>query len=163
MSGHPDAVRGRIWRRFSRLVAIPAVTRVVMRFAAFVDRPLLKMSRGRFRLSFVIPCLLLRVRGARTGLIREVPLLYVPDGDHVLLIGSGGGAEQEPAWALNLRTNPEVSILRAGREEVRRSTLLAGADRARCWQLAVAAYPGFERYQARVSREIPVFRLSREV
>jgi len=133
-----------------------------MRVASAVDRPLLKLSGGRLRLSFVIPCLLLRVRGARTGLVREVPLLYVPDGDHVLLVGSGGGADREPAWSLNLRANPEVSILRAGRAEVRRATLLAGAERERAWRMAVAVYPGFERYQARLSREIPVFRLSGE-
>ena len=78
-----------------------------MRFASAVDRPLLKVSRGRIRLSFVIPCLLLRVRGARTGVLREVPLLYVPDGDDVLLVGSGGGSEREPGWSRNLRVNPD--------------------------------------------------------
>ena len=132
-----------------------------MSVAAFVDRPLLKLSRGRLRLSFVIPCLLLRVRGARTGMIREVPLLYVPDGDDVLLVGSGGGSEREPAWARNLRANPEVTTLLGGAEQARLSVLLTGAERRDAWTLAVATYPGFERYQARLAREIPVFRLRR--
>lgn len=132
-----------------------------MSVAALVDRPLLKLSRGRLRLSFVIPCLLLRVRGARTGMIREVPLLYVPDGDDVLLVGSGGGSEREPAWARNLRANPEVTMLLGGAEEARRAVLLTGVERRDAWTLAVATYPGFERYQARLAREIPVFRLRR--
>ncbi len=130
-----------------------------MTIASVIDRPLLRISRGRLRLSFVIPCLLLRVRGARSGVIREVPLLYVPDGDDVLLVGSGGGAEREPAWVHNLRANPEVVTLRGGREERRRATVLTGAERSEAWQLAVATYPGFRYYQARLAREIPVFRL----
>ena len=130
-----------------------------MSIASLIDRPLLRISQGRYRLSFVIPCLLLKVRGARSGAIREVPLLYVPDGEDVLLVGSGGGAEREPAWALNLRANPEVVTLRGGCEETRHATLLSGADRDEAWRLAVATYPGFKHYQARLSREIPVFRL----
>ena len=130
-----------------------------MSIASAVDRPLLRVSRGRYRISFVIPCLLLKVRGARSGATREVPLLYVPHGEDVLLVGSGGGSKQEPAWARNLRANPEVVTLRGGREERRYATLLTGAERLEAWRLAVAAYPGFERYQARLAREIPVFRL----
>ena len=161
MSGRPGLVRKSIWQTFSRLVSIPAVSRVAMRVASAVDRPLLKLSGGRVRLSFVIPCLLLRVRGARSGLIREVPLLYVPDGEDVLLVGSGGGARREPAWSLNLRANPDVTTLRSGQEETRRAEVLQGADREQAWRLAVDVYPGFARYQARLEREIPVFRLSR--
>lgn len=161
MSGQPGPVRKSIWQAFSRLVSIPAVSRVAMRVASAVDRPLLKLSGGRVRLSFVIPCLLLRVRGARSGLIREVPLLYVPDGEDVLLVGSGGGARREPAWSLNLRANPDVTTLRSGQEEKRRAEVLHGAEREQAWRLAVDVYPGFARYQARVDREIPVFRLSR--
>ena len=152
---------GRIWSAFSRFISIPTVSRLAMSFASVVDRPLLKISRGRFRLSFVIPCLLLSVRGARTGRAREVPLLYVPDGEDVLLVGSGGGSEREPAWARNLRANPEVTTWLGGEAQARRASLLEGSDRTRAWALAVATYPGFERYQARLSREIPVFRLRR--
>jgi deazaflavin-dependent oxidoreductase (nitroreductase family) len=160
-TGAVPVERGRTWRAFSRFISIPVISRLAMSVASKVDRPMLRLSRGRYRLSFVIPCLLLRVRGAHTGTIREVPLLYVPDGEDVLLIGSGGGADREPAWATNLRRNPEVTTLRAGREEARRSTLLVGVEREQAWRLAVAIYPGFERYQARVSRQIPVFRLRR--
>jgi len=161
-TGPVPVERGRTWKIFSRFISIPAVSRLAMAIASAVDRPMLRISRGRYRLSFVIPCLLLRVRGAHTGVLREVPLLYVPDGDDVLLVGSGGGADREPAWALNLRRNPEVTTLRAGLEEARRSTLLVGEAREQAWRLAVAIYPGFERYQARISREIPVFRLRRK-
>ena len=160
MTAPPEAP-GPIWTAFSRFIAIPAVSRFAMSFASMVDRPLLRISRGRFRLSFVIPCLLLRVRGARTGVLREVALLYVPDGEDVLLVGSGGGSEREPAWARNLRANPDVTTLLAGEEQQRRAELLSETARMRAWELAVATYPGFDRYQARLRREIPVFRLRR--
>ncbi len=150
---------GPLWRAFSRLVSVPWVSRLAMRTATLVDRPLMRASRGRLRLSFVIPCLLLRCRGARSGLLREVPLLYVPDGDDVLLVGSGGGAERSPAWCANLDARPQVETVRAGRVEGRLAEKLAGADRAAAWRLAVAVYPGYERYQARMRREIPVYRL----
>lgn len=130
-----------------------------MRIATRVDRPLLKLSNGRIRLSFVIPCLLLRCRGARSGRIREVPLLYVPDGDDVLLVGSAGGAAKTPDWCANLIAHPEVETLRGGRVEKRRAFRLEDQARADAWLLAVSVYPGYERYQARMEREIPVFRL----
>lgn len=148
-----------IWRAFSRVVSMPRVSVAAMRLATWVDRPLLKISRGRIRLSFVIPCLLLRVRGARSGVLREVPLLYVPDGEDVLLIGSGGGSAARPAWCANLEANPEVETLRKGAHEARIAQKLSGAARATAWTLAVRTYPGYERYQARVRREIPVYRL----
>jgi deazaflavin-dependent oxidoreductase (nitroreductase family) len=131
-----------------------------MRFATAVDGPLLKLSRGRVRLSFVIPCVLLRTRGFRSGRQREVPLLYVPDGDDLLVVGSGGGSVREPAWCANLRAEPLVECVRSGRVEARRAEELKGEDRARAWQRALLVYPGYESYQARLDREIPIFCLT---
>ena len=93
--------------------------------------------------------------------MREVPLLYVPDGEDVLLIGSGGGAANRPVWCANLEANPNVETLRKGRTEYRIAEKLSGESRAAAWTLAVAVYPGYARYQARVSRQIPVYRLRR--
>ncbi|MEM8767614.1 MAG: nitroreductase/quinone reductase family protein [Pseudomonadota bacterium] len=132
-----------------------------MNLATRLDRPLMKVSRGRLRLSFVIPCLLLCCRGAKTAMLREVPLLYVPDGDDVLLVGSGGGAERAPAWCANLDVHPTVEVLRKGRRETRVAERLSGDARAHAWRLAVREYPGYDRYADRVEREIPVYRLRR--
>lgn len=153
-------IRG-LWPAFSRLVSIPWMSAFAMRLATVVDRPLLRLTTGRLRLSFVIPCLLLRCRGARTGKLREVPLLYVPDGDDVLLVGSGGGGEREPAWCANLRAEPRVECDRLGCTEYREAEELADEARDLAWTRAIVAYPGYARYQERISREIPVFRLKR--
>lgn len=160
-AGAPQRRPGRLWRAFSRVVSLPQVSPVVMRFATLVDRPLLRLSGGRIRLSFVIPCLLLRCRGARTGRMREVPLLYVPDGDDVLLVGSGGGSARPPAWCANLAAHGDVETVRAGEVEYRHAERLQGPDRAAAWEKALVVYPGYARYQMRVTREIPVFRLTR--
>ncbi len=148
-----------LWRWLSHLFAITPVTLFFMRLATWVDRPLMRISAGRLRLSFVIPVLLLRCHGARTGQLREVPLLYVPDGDTAVLIGSNGGKTRDPAWCHNLRRRSEVTCVLQGETRTYRAIELRAAERALAWELAVALYPGYARYQQRAGRTIPLFRL----
>ncbi len=130
-----------------------------MKVATHVDRPLMKLTGGALRLSFVIPTLLLCCTGAKTGRMREVPLLYVPDENSVLLIGSNGGAAAEPAWCRNLRAQPRVECLIRRRMQAYRAVELSGAARAQAFRKAQSLYPGYAHYQRRLTREIPVFRL----
>jgi deazaflavin-dependent oxidoreductase (nitroreductase family) len=150
-----------LWRAFSRFVAIPPVTLALMRFATWVDRPLMRLSRGRLRLSFVIPLLLLRCTGARSGLPREVPLLYVPAGDDVLLVASNGGQTRAPAWCHNLRRRPRVQCLLKGETVSFEAEELAGGPRDGAWQRVIAVYPGYQQYAKRAGRTIPLFLLRR--
>ena len=73
-------------RWFAYFIARPRVSRIALTLATIIDRPLMRLSGGRLRLSFVVPVTLLRCRGAKTGLVREVPLLYAPDGADLLLV-----------------------------------------------------------------------------
>lgn len=130
-----------------------------MHLATWVDRPLMRWSGGRWRLSFVVPVLLLKCRGAKTGKIREVPLLYVPDGETPVLIGSNGGRASDPAWCHNLRGAPEVRCVVSGHSGDYRAEELAGEARELAWNLAVDLYPGYARYEQRTDRVIPLFRL----
>lgn len=147
---------------FAALVARPRISALALRLATVVDRPLMRWSRGRLRLSFVIPLVLLRVRGARSGVLREVPLLCVPDGEDLILVASNGGRPRAPAWSHNLRAHPSVEGVRAGRRRRYRAEELSGPARADAWAKARAVYPGYDRYAARVARTIPVFRLRPE-
>ena len=88
------------------------------------------------------------------GLIRDF-------GDDVLLVGSGGGSARPPAWCANLAAHGDVETVRAGEVEYRHAERLQGPDRAAAWEKALVVYPGYARYQMRVTREIPVFRLTR--
>ena len=148
-----------IWQIFSRFISIYPVTLFFMHLATWVDRPMLRATKGRLRLSFVIPMLLLRCRGAQTGIEREVPLLYVPVGDAVLLIGSNGGQTRDPAWCHNLRAQSEVRCLFRGEELKFAARELSGSEHTSAWEDAVGVYPGYVRYQERVERKIPLFRL----
>jgi deazaflavin-dependent oxidoreductase (nitroreductase family) len=84
--------------------------------------------------------------------------MRVKDGERYVLVGSVGGAPQDPVWVHNLRANPTVEIrdLSAVRRMKVREVEDA-AERTRLWKLAVAAYPPYEEYQAKTTRRIPLF------
>ena len=149
-----------LWRAFSRLISVAPVTIALMKLATVVDRPLMRLSAGRLRLSFVIPMVLMDVRGARSGVVRSVPLLFVPDDLDLLLVASNGGQSRHPGWCFNLRAHPEVSCTLRGRTAPYTARELSGAERSRAWDLALSVYPGYARYAERAGRQIPVFRLT---
>jgi deazaflavin-dependent oxidoreductase (nitroreductase family) len=96
--------------------------------------------------------------GNKTGAIRKTPLMRVKDRDNYVLIGSVGGAPNDPVWVHNLRVNPDVEI----RDEtvvrpMQVREVKDESERSRLWQLAVAAFPPYAEYQERTSRRIPVF------
>jgi deazaflavin-dependent oxidoreductase (nitroreductase family) len=149
------------WRGFSSWVSKPAVSVFMMKLATAIDGPLLRASNGKLRLSCVIPVLLLKeVPGRKTGLLREVPLLYVPDGEDCLLIASNAGQGHLPMWYRNLRETASVSIVTSAHSAAVGVRELFGAERDAAWSKAVALYPGYVRYQARTPYPIPVMRLS---
>jgi len=100
--------------------------------------------------------LLLDHVGAKSGKPRTSPLLYVEDGENLVVIASKGGFPSHPAWFHNLRANPDTTV-QVGSERRPIHARVAGPDeRERLWALAVAAYPGYEDYRARTERQIPL-------
>ena len=80
--------------------------------------------------------------GNKTGAIRKTPLMRVADGDGYVLIGSRGGAPTDPVWVHNLRANPAVTIRdETSTQEMRAHEVKEDPERARLWDLAVAAFP----------------------
>jgi deazaflavin-dependent oxidoreductase (nitroreductase family) len=79
------------------------------------------------------------------------------DGNYVL-IGSMGGQPKNPVWVYNIRANPDVQI-RDKTEvlDLRVREVTDKQERKKLWAVAVAAYPPYDEYQAKTSREIPVF------
>jgi deazaflavin-dependent oxidoreductase (nitroreductase family) len=105
-----------------------------------------------------LPVIIVTHIGNKTGAIRKTPLMRVKDGDGYVLVGSQGGAPDDPAWVHNLRANPRVEL----RDEtvVRPMHVREVKDRTerdRLWGLAVAAFPPYAEYQAKTTRQIPVF------
>jgi deazaflavin-dependent oxidoreductase (nitroreductase family) len=105
-----------------------------------------------------LPVIIVTHTGNKTGAIRKTPLMRVKDGVNYVLIGSMGGAPKNPVWVYNLRTNPTVEIRdHTAVQAMRVREVQDGAERARLWDLAVAAYPPYAEYQIRTTRRIPVF------
>jgi deazaflavin-dependent oxidoreductase (nitroreductase family) len=106
------------------------------------------------------PVLLLEHVGRKSGRARTTPVLYLADGDDLVLVASKGGADKDPAWWLNLKSNPDTTV-EIGREHRRVHAREATPDERRAlWPRLVAMYGDFAVYQARTVREIPVVILS---
>ena len=56
------------------------------------------------------PMLLLDHVGAKSGTKRTSPLLYIRDGDDLVIVASKGGYPKNPAWFHNLRAIPETTV-----------------------------------------------------
>jgi deazaflavin-dependent oxidoreductase (nitroreductase family) len=108
-----------------------------------------------------LPSMLLTTTGRRTGQPRTQPLLYAPDGDGYVVIGSNWGQQRQPAWALNLLADPRASVALGGRRIPVRAHLATGAERERLLALLLAMWPAYETYRQRAGdRELMVFRLT---
>jgi F420H(2)-dependent quinone reductase len=126
--------------------------------ATRIDRVLLPLSGGRVSSSFGRPVGLLETRGAKSGRPRRAPLLFVRDGDRVVVIASKGGNPKNPAWYWNLRKNPHVKFLGprgVTGEYVAR--VAEGEERSRLWAEAVDLDDSYTTYAERTGgRLIPV-------
>ncbi len=102
------------------------------------------------------PLLLLTTTGAKSGEKRTNPLVHTLDGDRVVIIASFGGAPKHPAWFLNIRANPEVTLELPGETFTANAVIPEGEERRRIYDQHAAEMPRFAEYQAMTSREIPV-------
>jgi F420H(2)-dependent quinone reductase len=98
-----------------------------------------------------------RMQGARSHTWRDIPLMYVPNGDGVILVASLGGAPKNPVWYHNLIANPDIEVQIKTTTRKLRARLASAAEKAAVWPRCVAAYPAYEAYQKRTTRDIPVF------
>jgi deazaflavin-dependent oxidoreductase (nitroreductase family) len=132
-------------------------------FGAFVTMHVAayRLTGGRIGGSFRgVDTLLLDHVGRRSGKRRTNPLLYIADGEDLVIVASRGGSHKHPAWWLNLRDTPRTTV-QVGAE--RREVVARRADpeeKARLWPRLVEVWPDYDAYQRRTSREIPVIVLS---
>ena len=105
---------------------------------------------------FKSPVLLLTTTGRKTGEERTTPLLYLADGEDLVVVASNGGAPKHPAWLLNLRANPEATVEVGGRKLRVRAREAGPEEKERLWPKLVEMYGSYEDYRRRTDREIPV-------
>jgi deazaflavin-dependent oxidoreductase (nitroreductase family) len=153
-------------RAIHRFTSKPVVAWLGARAMHHIDRAIFRLSGGRITgaaLLSGLPTVMLTTIGAKSGLPRTTPLIGVPIGHDMILIGSNWGQTRHPAWVYNLRANPRATVTvnrRTGAYLAREAT---GVDREVHWQRAVALYPGYAAYSQRTGgREIPVMILTPE-
>jgi deazaflavin-dependent oxidoreductase (nitroreductase family) len=140
-----------------------AVHRHVM---APLDGPLMRLTRGRvYSGKGMVPLVVLRSTGAKSGIPRDVPLGYFTDGDDVILIASNYGQARHPSWYYNLLKSPRCQLFPEGRVDgggqfIARPT--EGEDRDRLFALAEGYVSNFASYAVKTDgvRSITVFRLT---
>lgn len=82
-----------------------------------------------------------------------------PDGDRLVLVGSSGGGDIDPAWVGNLRADPRATLQRGRRKSVEAVVAheVDGPERERLWALVCEAFPWYTTYQRKTTRRIPLF------
>ncbi|WP_406444339.1 nitroreductase family deazaflavin-dependent oxidoreductase [Streptomyces sp. NBC_01613] len=129
-----------------------------------LDRAVHRLTRGRVLLSAqMLPGVILTSTGARSGQARRTPLACMPEdgGRGWILIGSNFGRTDHPAWTHNLLAHPDAEVNWKGADIPVTARLLEGEERAAVWRAALAFWPPYATYQARVEREIRLFRIVR--
>jgi deazaflavin-dependent oxidoreductase (nitroreductase family) len=110
-----------------------------------------------------LPVVTVTTIGAKSGQLRSLPLVALPDGENVILIASNYGQKHHPAWYYNLRAHPQVQLTYEGHTVTYTAREATGDERERCWQRVVALYSGYALYKERAgNRQIPVMILMPE-
>jgi deazaflavin-dependent oxidoreductase (nitroreductase family) len=105
------------------------------------------------------PVLLLTATGAKSGQQRTTPVMYLADGDRMVIFASKAGADTNPAWFHNLVAHPSATV-EVGSDTVQVKALVTeGDERARLFRKQAELYPQFADYEKKTTREIPVVAL----
>ncbi|WP_322513246.1 nitroreductase family deazaflavin-dependent oxidoreductase [Chloroflexus sp.] len=151
----------RLFRRFQLIIARLSATRPgawLMRTCIQpLDRLVLWLSGGRLGIvSFVYPTLVLITTGARSGAQRRTPLLFLPDGNRIVLVASNFGRARHPGWYYNLRANPQAKVNIYGHTFTCWAREATGIEYLELWERAVRYYPGYAIYARRAGRTVPI-------
>jgi deazaflavin-dependent oxidoreductase (nitroreductase family) len=106
--------------------------------------------------------LLLTTTGRKSGRKHTSPMVYVHDGDRLLVFASKGGAPSHPDWYFNLVADPNVGVEVGAEQFEATATPLPGEERDRAFAEQAAKVPAFQEYQDRTTRKIPVVALTRK-
>ena len=103
--------------------------------------------------------LLLTTTGAKSGKRHTTPMMYIPDGDRLLVIASNIGAEKHTDWYHNIVAHPEVTVEVGTRTYDATAIVTQGEERQQLWTSIVEKYPFFADHQTKTTRQIPVIAL----
>jgi deazaflavin-dependent oxidoreductase (nitroreductase family) len=126
-----------------------------------IERLLAALTGGRVQLSaLLVPSLVLHTIGAHSGEVRDVPLMYTPDGrGRAIVAGTNFAGAKHPAWTTNLLAHPDATITVRGRELTVRASLVPVVERDATWARIEAQWPGYRGYERDSGRTVRLFRL----
>lgn len=105
------------------------------------------------------PLIILHTTGARSGVERLAPLMYLPYEDRMFVFASKAGSHSHPDWYHNVLANPSVTI-EVGTSTVEKTAVeLEPDERSRIYAVQASRVPQFGEYQAGTDRKIPVIEL----
>jgi deazaflavin-dependent oxidoreductase (nitroreductase family) len=108
-----------------------------------------------------LPLLLLTTTGARSGVARTTPAVYLADGDRLVVFASNGGSPTAPWWFHNISRDPEVVVEVGAERYAARAELVDEREHDELWTRQTAVDPNFAHFRGRTSRTIPVVALHR--
>ena len=123
-----------------------------------IHRTMMTVSGGKLGWTAAkMPVLELTTTGRKSGAARST-MLTTPwqDGDRMAIIASAGGNDGHPAWFLNLRENPSVTVRTSDGTSKMVARIAVGDERASIWEAVTAKYKNYAGYQTKTEREIPV-------
>jgi deazaflavin-dependent oxidoreductase (nitroreductase family) len=101
-----------------------------------------------------VEVLLLTTTGRKSGKKRTLPLVYIMDGPAYVITASAGGADKNPGWFFNVRSNPQ-SLIQVREKQIKVTAEVAEPEkRSELWARLVELAPNFAGYEKRTSREI---------
>lgn len=103
--------------------------------------------------------LLLHTSGAKSGLPRLTPLVYLQSGDDIVIIASKAGAPTNPDWYYNIRANPTVSIEVGSDTYDVQAIITEEPERSQLYAKMEEIMSNFTEYREKTTRTIPVIKL----
>lgn len=118
-----------------------------------MDALVLRATNGRTTIPELLaglPVITVATTGARTGARRETPLVGVPTGENIAVIGTSFGQRDTPGWYFNLRAQPRAEIVYKGRPFEVLAREAEGQERDEIWSRGRQIYAGYEAYARRI-------------
>ena len=135
-----------------------AHARWIVRWMSSINTWVYRKTGGKVGGRFLrgAPVLLLTTVGRKSGLPRTKPLLYMENGDDLVIVASKGGMKSDPLWYLNLMKTPEVTVQIGENIDARLARTASASERDALWPDLLEMYRDFDTYQSWTEREIPV-------
>ena len=138
---------------------IVPLVRKVMKWSSRLNVWIYRKTNGRLGGKFIqggAPVCLVSYTGRKSGKRFTTPLIHIPHEDGVLLVASAGGLDTHPLWFANIQANPDIEVNEFGKVRRMRARQATPDEKLALWPAVRAVHEGFDEYQARTDRDIPV-------